>query len=478
MKLLLIFPSWCDSFGVLKQVAKKASSFPPLGLCYIASLAEKTGWEAKIIDAEVEGLSLADILSQINEFRPDLIGFTSTTPFFQSVETTASFIKKHFDIPIILGGPHASLTREKAFSSVFDYLFIGECEVTFPRFLESFAEKKRGKNIAGIMTREKGEIVFYGESPKIQNLDDIPWPARHLLKYKKYTIGTLKGKKVYTSLFMSRGCPYQCIFCASDLYGKQVRRRSLEDVIKEIDYIINELGINHIYFLDDTLTLNRNYIIELCSLIKKHKFKFTFEGSTRANLWDEELVKMLKEVGLIRISFGLETVDLEVRKIIKKEVPIQSYIDANRLNAKYKIETINSVMLGLPGESRESIKKTVDFLCKARDIEHATYSIAIPYPGTELYNMAKRKENGLELVSEDFATYQRYGSSVMKVGDLNPEDIVLLQKKGLIRIYTRWWRIWPILKRHGVRALIAPVLDAIKSVFKWGAYKIKKNIES
>jgi len=474
MKLILIFPSWCSTFGVLKKVAKKASSFPPLGFCYIASLAQEASWDVEIIDDEVQGLGIKGILNKIEDYRPDLIGLTATTPFFHVASQVAAMIKKEFNVPIMLGGAHASLTKEKAFADCFDYLFIGECELVIKSFLNEFSQRVKEFKTPGIMYRKGGGIVFTGEASKIQDLDQLPWPNRKLIPYKEYFVGTLQGRKNYTSFFMSRGCPFDCVFCASILHGRQVRRRLISEVIREIDHIVNELGIKHIYFLDDTLTLNRKYILDLCGEIEKHHLNFTFEGSTRANLWDEALVQRLKSCGLIRISFGLEAVDPEVRKLIKKEVPIESYLQANRLNKRLGIETINSVMLGLPGEDEEKIKKTVDFLCQAKDIQHATYGIAIPYPGTEMREMAKKGEHGLKLVDEQFSHYQRYGASVMHVGGLNPEEIIDLQKKGLIKIYTRWWRIWPMIKRHGFMALFIPAWDAIAAVIKIGITKIFK----
>lgn len=464
MKLLLIFPSWCSTFGPFKSVARKATSFPPLNLCYVASIAENCGWEVRIVDAELEQLSVEAILKGIRDFRPDLIGLTATTPFFQSVSDLARSIKQQFNIPIILGGPHVTLTRERAFRDVFDYLFIGECEIHLSDFLDSFASGHKGADIPGIMARNEKGSVYYGDVTRIENLDEVPWPARHLINSEKYFTGTLKGRKNYTSVLMSRGCPFKCVFCANELYGNKIRRRSVDDVAAEIDHIVNELHIRHIYFLDDNLTLDRKYILNLCDRIERQKIKLTFEGSTRANLWDEELVSRLKECGLIRISFGLETVNTQVRKIIKKEVPLESYIIANRLNKKYGIETINSVMLGLPGETRESIKETVDFLCHARDIQHATYSIAMPYPGTEMYHMAKNNEHGLKLMSDNFSEYQRYDSAVMEVNGIKPAELIVLQKKGLIRIYSCWWRFLPMLKRHGIVSLIRPFIGALISI--------------
>jgi radical SAM superfamily enzyme YgiQ (UPF0313 family) len=229
----------------------------------------------------------------------------------------------------------------------------------------------------------------------------------------------------------------------------------------EIEYIVNTLGIDHIYFLDDTFTLDRKYVLYLCDEIIKRKLKFTFELGTRANLWDEELVIRLKQSGLIRASFGLESADPEVRKIIKKGVPLESYHTANGLNNRLGIETINSVMLGLPGETRESIQKTITFLRNSKDIHHATYGIAMPYPGTEMLQMAINGESGLKLVEKDLSKYNRYSSAVMEVNGITPSELVELQVKGLAQIYSCYWRIIPMIRRHGVTALFMPMLQVL-----------------
>lgn len=461
MKLSLVFPAWCHALGEFRKIAKSASTFPPLNLALVGAIAEKAGWDVQLIDGEAENLSLADLVERIKAFGPDLIGLTATTPFFQAAAAIAEEFKKHWDTPVIAGGTHATILREQAFLPSFDYLVIGECENSFPEFLRQFAVGEREIDVPGIARRRGDQIIYKGDASRLENLDEAPYPARHLLPNERYFVGTLRGKMQYTSVQMSRGCPFHCVFCANELYGKKPRWRSLENVLGELDIVVNKMGIRHIYFIDDTLTLYRDFILSLCDEIKRRRLQFTFEGSTRANLWDYDLAKRLSECGLIRISFGLETAVPEIRQIIKKTVPLESYAKSNRINNQLGIETINSVMLGLPGETRESIEKTVDFLCHARDIHHATYGIAVPYPGTELFEMAKRGEHGLKLLTEDFSRYQRYGSATMEVNGLRPHDLLSLQKRGLQRIYSCWWRIMPMLRRHGVRALVRPALSAV-----------------
>ena len=464
MKLTLILPAYTVDYGAFSGVAKSILPLPPLNLCILGALAEKEGWEVQVIDGEIELLSGEGILAKLADFQPDLVGITATTPFFHSVEVVSRLIKEKLDVPIIIGGPHVSIFREKAFLDCFDYVFVGESELVFPQFLREFAEGKRIMSTKGVIMRNGDKTIYNGDAPAPLDLDDVPFPDRSLLKNELYVMSTPEGKKLCSMVQMTRGCPFSCVYCANTLYGNKIRKKSISKVIEELDLVINKFGAQHIYFSDDTLTLDMKYMLDLCDGIEKQNLKFTFEGHTRADRWDEHLARRLKECGLRRISFGLETADPEIRKIIKKQIPLESHTIANKINKKLGIETMTSVMLGLPGETRASIKRTVDYLCKARDIIHVTYGIAIPYPGTDMLRMAENQEHGLKLVDEDFSKYHRYGYSVMQVSDIFPEEMIALQQKGLMRIYSCWWRIIPMIKMHGISRLIPPAIYAVKSL--------------
>ena len=455
MKIALLFPRWTAEYGIFSHFAKKASIWPPLNLAYIAALAEKLGHTVKIIDAEAENISLEKVTKEIETFKPDIIGMTATTPFFHIVVEHAKAFKQRFsNIPIVIGGAHITILQEKDFSACFDYAFIGEAEESWVKFLNHYEQGQDISDIKGIVYRKDGKVISTGVSDSVKDINSIPYPARHLLSREKYNIGTLRGRKNFTTIMTTRGCPFQCIFCSTKVFGNQVRRRSVDSVIDEIKSVISNFDIRHFTFLDDTLTLDRNYILEICQAIKRENLKITFDGSTRANLIDEELVEIMANSGLIRISFGLETVDPEIRKIIKKEVPLASYEKANRITNKYGIETLNSVMLGLPGETVETVNKTLSFLRQAREIQQANFSIATPYPGTELYEMAKRGDHGLKLLTEDYSKYRRYGSAVMEVNELSAGKLLELQNDGFLSIYSAPWRILPMIRKSGIFGVI------------------------
>lgn len=461
MRLLLIFSSWTYVFGDMKKVAKGASTFPPLNLLYLAAIAEKHGHTAQVIDGEAEQLSSKDMIERVLEFKPDIIGFTCTTPMYHIVCQLAQEIKNVSDAKIVVGGPHITYFREKVFYEYLDYLVIGDCEGTFGPFLNAIDSKEDISKIPGIVYRKNGNVIYTGNNTIKIPLDEVPLPARSLLKLDLYNLGTMKGRKKYTSIMTSTGCPFKCAFCSTLVYGKKVNTRSVENVIEELRHVIINYGITHFYFIDSTLTLNRKYILKLCNAIEKANLKFTWEGSTRANLVDEELIARMKECGLIRLSFGLETADPDVSKIIMKGVPIEKYVQSNKLTNKYGIETINSVMLGLPGDTYESINKTIAFVRGARDIKHATFGIAMPYPGSLMYEWAVKGEYGLKLLTDDFSQFQRYNSAVMSVNGIQPSELIRLQKVGLLKIYLVPFRIIPMIKRFGMIALVKPFFSAL-----------------
>ena len=197
------------------------------------------------------------------------------------------------------------------------------------------------------------------------------------------------------------------------------------------------------------MTLWKEHILEIAELITQEKLEITFEGSTRANLVEDEVIARLVKSGLIRLSFGLETVDPEIRRTMKKQVPLEHYVKANGICNKYGVEALNSVMIGLPGETRDTVMATLTFLRNAREVKQANFAIAVPYPGTEFHELAVKGDKGVKLMTKDFSEYRRYGSAVTTVGDLSPRDLIDLQNEGFVSIYSAPWRWIPMLQKHG-----------------------------
>ena len=466
MKILFLYPKWTGDYtGIAKYFAKRSGgTYPPLNLALLAAIAENAGNDVEIIDAEALKLSASELVNQALKKNADLIMLTGMSPFFHLTVEVASKLKAAgLKTPIGIGGQHITIVEEKGFNEVFDFGFVGEGEESWPVFLDAFNGKCDFSEVPGLIYRRDREVKKNQRGNANRNLDIYPWPARHLLPMDKYRLGTLRGRLPFTTIQTIRGCPWKCIFCASDqLETTRIARRSVDSVMQEIEHVTKEYDVRHIMIVDDVLTLQRKRTIEFCEAIIERKINITFEGSTRANLVDDNLLGLMKKAGLIRLSFGLETVDEEMRKTMNKKVPMEAYEEANALCNKHDIEALNSVMVGLPGETRENVRKTLKFLRKSKDVKQANFAIATPYPGTAFYDMAVGSTEGVDLLIDDYSQYKRYGQAVTQIGELSPEDLVELQNEGFVSVYSAPWRWIPVLRKNGVIGLLLTFVRLFK----------------
>lgn len=222
--------------------------------------------------------------------------------------------------------------------------------------------------------------------------------------------------------------------------------------------------------------MKKSHIIGVCDEIIRRKIKITFEGWTRANTVDEKILSRMKDAGLVRLSFGIESADLEILKIIKKEVRIEEVKKAYKIAKKLGLETRGSVMIGLPGETKETVRRTINFVKNLKELDHLYLNIAMPYPGTELREMALRSDYGLRLISKDYTDLCRYDNAVMEVNDLKHDDLIRLQRRGLLLAYLTPRRIWYNLTRAGVKAGLLNAMvffsSFAKSIFKEAKLRI------
>lgn len=478
MKIVFVSPTWTDDFGVFSKIAKKRNSQPPLGILYLAAVAEKRGHEVRIIDADVEDYDIDALIKEIVSNRFDLVGITATSPIFHKAVILAKKLKlKGFKSPLLIGGEHMNIFKKEAFFDCFDYGFFGESDLTFNHFLHLLENGKTDfAEMTGFLYRGNGAIVESKPSDRIAELDALLFPAMHLLKHESYIMTFAKFKRrPYIPVMATRGCPFKCAYCSEPMTNPYVRFRSPQNIVNEIEKWAKELGITHFFFMDSNLTLKREQIEGVCNEILKRNLKITFEGWTRANLVDRDILSLLKKAGLIRISYGLESGDPEILKIIRKEVSQEDMLKAFKLTAELGIEPACSVMLGLPGETRASVEKTISFVSNIPEILYANFSIANPYPGTEMYNWALTGKHGIHLLIKDFSEYRRYDHSPISVNDLGPEDLVRLQKIGLLRMHLKPKRIWAAIKMVGVRELVPIFLtfliELLKDIINRSTYK-------
>lgn len=468
MRILLIYPPWIKIYDKYQSAAKLECVSPPLGLCYLASPLIKEQHTVRIIDAESENWQIEKVVKEGLDWNPDLIGLTSTTPIFHTVKKIARLFKKKTKVPIVIGGVHITIMRNQVLKGCkdFDFGVFGEGEKTIVELVRALDQKKGLENILGLIYRRGKEVVQNAPRPLKENLDLIPFPDRRLLNLEHYK-HSLPGKGFirYANIFTSRGCPYRCIFCSQHtMFGRKVRYRSVENVIAELELMINELKIRHIIFMDETLSLNPDRLRGICESIIKKNLKFTWEGWTRANTIDESLLRLMKKAGMIRISFGIESGDPKILKVIKKGITLSEIRKAYKIAKKVGLETRGSLIIGHPYETKKKVLRSLRFVKSLKECDQLYLNICVPYPGTELYEIAQKGEGGMRLLTKDFSKYKRYGEPVIEVNDLKKRDLVKLQRKGLWMFYLTLGRIRYNLKRAGWKAAVKNTVAFLRSI--------------
>ncbi len=423
MKILLVHP---PNTSVYKGINREINKSPPIGLAYIAAVLKQNNFNVNILDAEAFNMNETETIKSILNENVNLVGFTVTTPLIYLVKQLCEKLKKeNSNIKTVIGGPHVSaLPKETLENNAFDYIIFGEGEYTFLELVQNLNDKKDLSEILGLGYKDKTGLHINNKRHLINNLDTLPFPAYELLPTEKYI--NMYFKKKFALMISSRGCPYQCIFCgSSSTFGHNVRYRSPKNFVDEIEYIIKTQKINRFLFTDDTFTLNKQHTIEICKLILERGINIKFICSSRANTFDEERAKYLKQAGCWMITFGVESGDEEILKIIKKGITKEQVRTAIGIAKKYGIHTHASYMIGNPTETLETINNTIKFAYEL-NTDFAQFSISTPFPGTELWDIAKKNKL---IKTEDFSKYKWNNSVVYLPPNLTEEDLKRIQKE-------------------------------------------------
>ena len=428
MKIVLINPF---------QTARKENiwtkiqgSMPPLGLAYLASYLELKEIDSTIIDMNVEP---GDASQQVNriEGSPDIIGITSmTSAVMNGYEIAAKCREKFPQAKIIFGGVHPTVLPEDVLSREYiDFVIRGEGEESFYKFLMG----QDIKTITGMSYRENGKIIHNPDSTLIHNLDTLPVPAYKKLPVTKYipTLGSYKRLPAI-SMLATRGCPGKCTYCFGSFLGGQVRMHSVDYLINEIKMLQRDFGIKEILFYDDTFTTYRNKVKEFCNRIISEKIDISWVCFSRVDTIDEETLLHMKKAGCHQVMYGIESGSDEILKNINKKINRQKAIEVVKMTKKIGIECRTTFMLGNPGETEETILKTIKFAIEL-DPDIALFNVTTPFPGTQMFSWAK--ENGY-LTSQDWAKYD-LSNMLMKLPTISQEKIEEYYKKVFKMFYHR-----------------------------------------
>ncbi|MBU2473112.1 B12-binding domain-containing radical SAM protein, partial [Patescibacteria group bacterium] len=287
---------------------------------------------------------------------------------------------------IVLGGPHVHLFPKETINlDNIDFIIKGEGELPFFNLLEALEKQKELSNINGLVYKKNGQVINNPVGDFIDNLDEIPFPDRELLPIEKYN-SLLGCNRIVTTMFTSRGCPFQCSFCDRPHLGKKFRARSAQNVVDEMEECL-KLGIEEILVYDDTFTVDRQRVFDICDEIIKRGLKFIWDIRARVDTVDKKVLEKLKQAGCQRIHFGVEAGTEKILKVLNKGIHLEQIERAFDLAKKTDIETLAYFMIGAPTETKEDINKTIEFAKKIKP-DYAHITILTPYPATEIYRQA------------------------------------------------------------------------------------------
>tara|TARA_B100000315_G_scaffold60545_1_gene54919 strand:- start:2459 stop:3874 length:1416 start_codon:yes stop_codon:yes gene_type:complete len=358
---------------------------PPLGLLYVAGYLEKTSEHCiSVIDAQVEKLDYHTLPSRIALFKPDIVGITAMTMTLIDVMKTVALVKKvDKSIKVVLGGPHVHLYPEETVKlENVDYLVLGEGEVAFKKLLDHIDDPSQLERISGLVFQQNGKIINTGVRSAIKNLDDIPFPARHMVPYRKYN-SLLSKKGITTTILTSRGCPFSCSFCDRPHLGKLFRARSAGNVVNEIE-VCTRMGIYEFLFYDDTFSVNKKRVIDICNEIIKRKLDIGWDIRARVDTINEQMLRSLKMAGCQGIHYGVEAGSEKILKVLKKGITIKKVREVFELTRKYKIQILSYFMIGNPTETIDDIYTTFK-VAKMLKPDYMHLTILTPFPGTKIY---------------------------------------------------------------------------------------------
>lgn len=414
MKVALISPKW----------NKLVNSYPPLGLGYLAAVLEQRGHTVRIFDFGLEpSRPLEGEIPGVLGFAPDLIGFTSMTTNFHSVEQTVRLLREQTDTPIVIGGPHATVFPERTLqeNAGMDYLVVGEGEETLLELVEVLEGRRAPAEVAGLCYRDGDAVHCNPSRPLIKDLDALPFPARHLFELERYPLFAPDGARMLTVL-TSRGCPYNCSYCFKGIVGRTYRQRSPENLIAELRLLIDTYGIRNFYFIDDLFTLDVKRLNALMDRILEEGLDIRWQCLARVDRVTPELLKKMAAAGCREVHYGIESGNQEIINRIGKRITLEQVRRAVTWTAQAGIRSKGYFMLGLPGDTEETMEQTIQFAASL-DLDDAMFSLTTPFPGTRLWEELVER-NPETAYNADFSQAYYYNSYTEQIAPfLNVSDV-------------------------------------------------------
>jgi len=445
---------------------------PNLGLGYLAAIMQEKIHEVQILDSGKENLTWEKFSGIVKQGKFDIIGVQMFTHEVLSVKKHINIIKKVSpESTIIVGGAHISgdPVGTMNFMNVLDFGFVGEAEIGMEKFLtlskKDYKNANLLKKIPNLVWRDKNEVVI-NKRECYDELDLIKFPAWHLMKPSTYPVaphGNFCKRFPIAPLVISRGCPFQCTFCAGkSVTGSRLRYRTLNNVMSEIMLLYNKYNVREIHIEDDNFTLKREYVEKFCKEIIRNKLNIAFAlpNGVRLDTLDKSLLELMEKAGFYSIGVGIESGSDRILKLMKKSLSKEKIKEKIDLIKKHTAINITGFfLLGYPGETEEEIKETIEF-AKSLRIDKAGFMCIMPLPGSELWDLYIKKVGG-NIPWENFFYYR----IVQGLSDIPAETLRKLQREAIRQFYFRPNIIFGLIRQIKTYSQIKVLARRFSSAF-------------
>ena len=469
MKVLLIYP---PEKNIVYKVApavfsEEAGAYPPLGLVYLATSIRKEGkHEVEILDTVVNRMEYADIGEYVRSVKPDVVGITFFTFYLRDALAAMKEVRKaHPPAKIIIGGPHVDVFPGESvkFDEV-DAAVYGDGDIVINTVLDNIAAGRPLDDIPGVITRANRDRQHVKQL--VDDLDSLPLPDRTFLPYNRYESVLAAGKPIAT-IITSRGCPFNCPYCSGG--GVKPRNISPARVAAELEEC-SRLGIKDFILFDELFTLKKKRVFEICDEINRRGLRIRWNVRARIGTVDREMIQRMKSAGCRLIQYGIETGSPRMQKVIGRKHDLGEIEEMIRITREEGILTYGDFMFGLPGETPEEMKKTVDFAVKIK-LDYAVFGILSVYPRTEYYRQVLEEGRIEEDFWQKFAEDPSYEvKTTFWPGEHDPKELEKTVVRAYIRFYFRFRNVIRTLFR---KASIMQKLLLARSAFKVFAKVLK-----
>jgi len=435
MKVVLSVPTPNQGFLADNTLT---SVVPPLGLCQVAACLADQGHDVVLMDPSAERLDENLFVKRVLAADADALMLTSTTPQIRTVGRIAAAVKREAPlIRAVVGGPHPSALPRRTLEEfpALDAVVFGEGDFSAGELLEYFQKPKGVKPPAGTMVRIDSTIEEGAARPWIDDLDRLPFPIFNGLPLDSYGrfFSRMRLRKV--PVHTGRGCPFRCAFCYRGM-GGAVRQRSVESVVEEVARDIKELGAEQIIFTDENLAVPSKRILSLCEELIKRSLNVSWICETHATSLNVEVAKAMKAAGCEQVHIGVESGDQEILRRSGKNVTLEKVRASVHAARQAKLFIQANFIFGHPNETEQTAQSTVDFAATL-GADRCGFAIMVPFPGTDVYEMAKKGEGGLRLLTENWDKYGKQFGYALELEKLPRYKLVRYQLKGYVRTLGR-----------------------------------------